>query len=57
MARLTKQQAEALKHLKNEINSPKHKLIDYMRQIEEISPSQAAALGKIIGKLETWQNK
>lgn len=56
MARLTKQQAEELKHLKHELSQPKSRLIDIARRIEAISPRQGEMLGKIIARLEDFQN-
>ncbi len=53
---MTKEQRETLEHLKAEINRPKERLIDLLRQIEEISPSQGKKLGGIIGRLEAFQN-
>ena len=54
---MTKVQREELKHLKSEVNSPKHDLMRIMRRIDEISPRQGDEMGKIIGRLEWWQNK
>jgi hypothetical protein len=54
---MTKQQKEMIKQLKAEINSPKHRLLEIMRRIEEINPSESDKMGRIIWKLEVWQNK
>jgi predicted nucleic acid-binding Zn-ribbon protein len=54
---MTNEQRERLMDLKREINSPKDRLMSLMRRIEEVSPSQAAKLGKIIASLETFQNR
>ena len=54
---MTKQQTEQLAHLKKEINSPKSALIRLVREVGQISPTQAAQLESIIGRLESWQNK
>lgn len=56
MARLTKQQSEDLKHLKSELSQPKSRLIDIARHIEQISPRQGEMIGKIIARLEDFQN-
>jgi hypothetical protein len=55
--KMTKQQKEMIKQLKAEINSPKHRLLEILRRIEEISPSESDKMGRIIWKLEVWQNK
>ena len=54
---MNKQQRTELARLKSEINQPKHRLIDILSRIEEISPRQAEMLGKIIGRLEDFQHK
>ena len=54
---MTKEQREELKHLKSEVSSPKHKLIDILSSVESISPKQADQLARIIARLEDWQNK
>ena len=41
----------------NEINEPKNKIMYFQDQLWNISESKAASLGKIIAKLEAWQNK
>jgi tetrahydromethanopterin S-methyltransferase subunit G len=56
MAKLTEKQASELQHLKHEINQAKSRLIDIVRKMESIKPSEAAKLGKIIGRLEHFQN-
>lgn len=53
----TKIQRAELKAWKSSINSPKHDLIQIMRKIDAISPRQGEELGRIIGRLESWQNK
>lgn len=54
---MTKQQADELKHLKNEINQHKSRLMEIERKVSSISPKQGSQLGSIIGRLEAWQNK
>ena len=54
---MTTQEAEKLAFLKKEVNSPKSALIQLMRKVGEVSPTQAAQLDAIIGRLEAWQNK
>jgi hypothetical protein len=54
---MTKTQREELKHLKSEAGSAKSRLIDLVRKVEAISPSQAEQLSKISARLEDWQNK
>lgn len=54
---MTKEQREALAHLKHEVSSPKHDLLNILRQVENLSPAQASKLDWIIGLLENWQNR
>lgn len=54
---MTKSQREELKRLKSEISQPKSRLLDLLRRVEQISPSQGDQLARIIGRLEDWQNK
>lgn len=42
--------------IKHELNSQKDSLIDSMHALEEIDKKEAEKLGKIIGRLEQWQN-
>ena len=51
----TEKAAEILR-LKKECNSAKDALIYIERRIRELSNSEADKLGKIIGRLEHWQN-
>ena len=49
---------ERIERIKNEVNTPKDKLIAFMWELEEIGAKRdAQTLGTIIGKLEAWQNK
>jgi hypothetical protein len=50
---MTKKQREELKHLIDEINAPKSRIMELMDRIEAISPARARRLGRIIGKLAT----
>jgi hypothetical protein len=52
---MTNKQREELRHLINEVNSPKSRIMELMDRIEAISPSRARELGRIIGRLEHWQ--
>lgn len=54
---MTSADREKLKHLKEEVNSPKSKLIQLAMEVANVSPKQAESLEKIIGKLEAWQNR
>jgi hypothetical protein len=54
---MTKDQREELAHLKREISQPKHQILDILRRVESISPSQGEQLGRILARLEDWQNK
>ncbi len=47
---------ELIKQIKHDVNNPKSELIRLQSRLEEISKSQAEKLGKIIGRLENWQN-
>lgn len=49
--------AAALLHLKKECSQPKTRLLDILRMLRSIDPAQADKLGRIIGRLEDWQNK
>lgn len=47
-----------IQRIKNDINSRKSDLINFMFQLEEIGAiREAKSLGTIISKLEEWQNK
>lgn len=49
---------ELIKGLKHECNSPKRDLMDIQRQLLNAGATkEAEQLGKIIGRLEAWQNK
>ena len=49
---------ERIERIKNEVNTPKDKLIAFMWELEYIGAKrEATTLGTIIGKLEVWQNK
>lgn len=54
---MTKDRKTELKHLVNECNSPKGRLMELLRRIEAISPPQARKLERIIGRLEAWQTR
>lgn len=54
---MTKTQRERLQHLARECNSPKHQLMNILREVESISPAKARALDRAIAKIEAWQNK
>lgn len=43
-------------NLKREVNSPKSRLIDIMRDLRELAPRKARSLENIIARLEEWQN-
>lgn len=52
------QKREQIRDIKSAANSPKHRLIDIMAQLEDIGAKrEAKSLGVIIEKLEIWQNK
>jgi len=53
---IAKEKAERLEHLKSEVNQHKSRLIDIERKVRELSAKKAESLGRIIGKLENWQN-
>ena len=48
---------EEIERIKQECNHPKSELIRLLSKLEEVSPTQAEKLSKIIGRLETWQNQ
>jgi hypothetical protein len=50
---------ERKNHLINEVNSPKSRLLDLQRTLENTPGCRTAAdqLGTIIGKLEAWQRR
>lgn len=52
-----KRDIKKLRFLQSEANGPKHELIRIMDRLEIASPKDAESLGKIIAKLEAWQNK
>ena len=52
---MKKEQREELQHLKREVNAPKHDLIGILRRVENVSPTQARALRRILERLEYWQ--
>lgn len=54
---MTQDDRDELTFLKREVNPIKSDLMDILRKVEAISPSQAAKLERIIGNLEAWQNK
>ena len=53
---MTKQQREELIHLRREASQAKSRLIALASRIDAISPRQGEQLGKIIARLEDWQN-
>ena len=50
------EKAQMLEHLKREISQHKSRLMDIERKVREIAPMKADQLGRVIGKLEHWQN-
>jgi hypothetical protein len=48
--------AEEMRAIKSEANAPKSELIALLSQMEQVSAAEARKLGKIIEKLERWQN-
>lgn len=50
---------EKINHIVAEINTPKSRLMEYQRQLENTKGCATAArqLGAIIGRLEAWQTK
>ena len=53
----TAEKQSKIAQIKSEVNSPKHRLIDIVRKLEEISPREAGKLNTLIGKLEDWQRQ
>ncbi len=54
---MTKEQRKELKSLKSRLSQPKSDLIRIASQISAISPKQGDELLRIIGRLESWQNR
>jgi hypothetical protein len=54
---MTKQERERLARLRSEANQPKSALLDILRNVEALSPTQGRQLASIIGRLEAWQNR
>lgn len=49
---------EALRRIKADCSEPKSRLISLLRQTEEAGfTKEAEQLGRIIARLEAWQNK
>ena len=46
-----------IRELKKEASSIKSRLIDLQRKLEEESAREAESLGRVIGRLEAWQNR
>jgi hypothetical protein len=55
---LQKQEKQlAIKRARNDVNSPKGRLIEIMLRLDNAgAEKEADGLGKIIGRLERWQN-
>jgi len=47
---------EKIAYIKSECNGPKSDLMRLHSKLQDISPSHAAKLDKIIAELEYWQN-
>ena len=43
--------------IQSEVNSPKSRLLSLMNDMFEVCPAEAEKLGKIIARLEDWQNR
>lgn len=57
MANTTATKAERVREIKRECNHAKTGLIDAYRKLSEVSTRQAEQLGRIIARLEAWQNR
>lgn len=58
MEKLTKlERHTAIRALKRDANEGKNALMRLERRLREFSAREADSLGRIIGRLEAWQNK
>lgn len=51
------QKADKIQFLKRECSQQKSRLMDIERKLRELDLKEADKLGRIIGRLEDWQNK
>ena len=53
-----KRNEQEIARIKSDINSPKEKLIHFYFKLQEIGENkEAESLGRIIDRLEAWQNR
>lgn len=57
MATKAQQNRAKLRDLKDSVSPIKSRLIDVLRQVEEIDRREAESLGRVIGRLEAWQGR
>lgn len=57
MATKADQKRAKLRYLKESVSPIKSRLMDVLRQVEELDKREADSLGRIIGRLEDWQHR